>query len=119
MANGAKKKRHPGKMADPAGKKERAEIKGNLRRQQALGNVKTDGVAGAPTADSGPGAQWEAPDLHVKMHKSRHILLSFDGARSGSGLGAAAWILWLRGRVLRSASAMIAEREPCQWALNI
>ena len=73
--------------------------------------------------DSGPGAQWEAPDLHDKMQKSRHILLSFDGARRGSGLGAAAWILWLRdeygsfekvshgGCVLRNASAMTAERE--------
>ena len=64
-----------------------------------------------------------APDLHDKMHKSRHIVLSFDGARRESGLGAAAWILWLRneygifekvsygGCVLRNASAMIAERE--------
>ena len=55
--------------------------------------------------------------------KSRHIVLSFDGARRGSGLGAAAWILWLRdeygtfkkvsygGRVLRNASATTAERE--------
>ena len=75
------------------------------------------------TGDSGPGAQWEAPDLHDKMQKSHHILLSFHGARRESGLGAAAWILWLRneygifekvfygGRVLRNASAMIAERE--------
>ena len=73
--------------------------------------------------DSGPGAQWEAPDLHDKMQKSRHIMLSFGGARRESGLGAAAWILWLRdeygssekvsygGCVLRNASAMIAERE--------
>ena len=30
--------------------------------------------------DSGPGAQWMARDLHDKMHKSRHIVLSFDGA---------------------------------------
>ena len=72
---------------------------------------------------SGPGAQWMAPDLHDKMKTSRHIVLSFDGARRESGLGAAAWILWLRdecgtfekvsycGRVLRNASAMIAERE--------
>ena len=48
-----------------------------------------------------------------------------------SGLGAAAWILWLRdeygsfekvsygGRVLRNASAMTAEREALRdWALN-
>ena len=73
--------------------------------------------------DSEPGAQWEAPDLHEKMHKSRHIPLSFDGARRRSGLGAAVWILWLRdeygsfekvsygGRVLRNGSAMTAERE--------
>ena len=73
--------------------------------------------------DSGPGAQWEALDLHDKMQKSRHILLSFDAARRRSGLGAAAWILWLRdeygfcekvscgGRVLRNASAMTAERK--------
>ena len=45
--------------------------------------------------ESGPGAQWVAPDLHDKMQKSRHIVLSFDGARRESGLGAAAWILWL------------------------
>ena len=55
------------------------------------------------------------PDLRDKMQKSRHIVLSFDGARRESGLGAAAWILWLRdeygifekvsygGRVLRNA----------------
>ena len=64
-----------------------------------------------------------APDLHDKIQKSRHIVLSFDGARREIGLGAAAWILWLRneygifekvsygGRVLRNVSAMIAERE--------
>ena len=45
--------------------------------------------------DSGPGAQSEAPDLHEKLHKTRHILLSFDGTRREKGLGAAAWILWL------------------------
>ena len=46
--------------------------------------------------DSGPGAQWTASGLHDKIQKSRHIVLSFDGARRGSGLGAAAWIVWLR-----------------------
>ena len=73
--------------------------------------------------DSGPGAQWTASDLHDKIQKSRHIVLSFDGARRRSGLAAAAWILWLRneygifekvsygGCVLKNASAMIAERE--------
>ena len=47
--------------------------------------------------DSGPGAQWMAPDLHDKMENSRHIVLSFDGARRESGLGAAAGILWFYG----------------------
>ena len=73
--------------------------------------------------ESGLGAQWTASDLHDKIQKSRHIVLSFDGARRGSGLGAAAWILCLRneygifekvsygGCVLKNASAMIAERE--------
>ena len=73
--------------------------------------------------DSGPGAQWTASDLHDKLQKSRHIVLSFDGVRRGSGLGAAARILWLRneygifekvsygGCVLNNASAMTAERE--------
>ena len=80
--------------------------------------------------DSGPGAQWMAPDLHDKMQTSRHIVLSFDGARRESGLGAAAWILWLRdeydtfkkvsygGRVLRNASAMIAEREALRMSIE-
>ena len=78
---------------------------------------------------SGPGAQWMAPDLHDKMQKSRHIVMSFDGARRESGLGADAWILWLRdeygifekvssgGRVLRNASAMIAEREALRMGI--
>ena len=68
--------------------------------------------------------------MHNKMHKSRHILLSFDWARRGSGLGAAAWILWLRdeygsfgkvsygGRVLRNASAMTAEREALRMGIE-
>ena len=80
--------------------------------------------------DSGPGAQWMAPDLHDKMQKSRHIVLSFDGARRRSGFGAAAWILWLLdeygtfekvsygGRVLRNASAMIAEREALRMGIE-
>ena len=38
------------------------------------------------TGDSGPGAQWMAPDLHDKMQKSRLFVLSFDGARSGADL---------------------------------
>ena len=73
--------------------------------------------------DSGPGAQWEVPDLCKRLQEARNVLLSFDGARRGSGLGAAAWILWVRdkngvyekvshgGRVLMGNSAMVAERE--------
>ena len=80
--------------------------------------------------DSGPGAQWETPDLHDKMQKSPYILLSFDAARRESGFGAAAWILWLRdeygsfekvsygGRVLRNASAMTAEREALRMGIE-
>ena len=57
-------------------------------------------------------------------------MVSFDGARRESGLGAAAWILWLRdeygtfekvfygGRVLRNASAMIAEREALRMGIE-
>ena len=37
--------------------------------------------------DSEPGAQWEASDLHEKLQKTLHILMSFDGARRESGLG--------------------------------
>ena len=71
-----------------------------------------------------------APDLHNKMQKSGHIVLSFDGARRGSGLGAVAWILWIRdeygsfekvsyrGRVLRNASAMTAEREALKLGID-
>ena len=43
--------------------------------------------------DAGPGAQWVASDLHDKVQKSRHIVLSSDGARRGSGLGAAACVV--------------------------
>ena len=81
--------------------------------------------------DSGPGVQWEAPDLHENfLHKTRHILLSFDGATRENGLGAAAWILWLRdeygsfervsygGRVLRNASAATAEREALRTGIE-
>ena len=57
-------------------------------------------------------------------------MLSVDGARRVSGLGAAAWILWLRdeygsfekvfngGRVLRNASAMTAEREALRLGIK-
>ena len=80
--------------------------------------------------DSGPGARWMAPDLHDKMKNSRHIVLSFDGTRRESWLGAGAWILCLRdecgtfenvsygGHVLRNASAMIAEREALSMGIE-
>ena len=80
--------------------------------------------------DTGRGAQWTLLDLEAKLSKTRHIILSFDGARRGSGLGAAAWILWLRdeggcfekvshgGRDLRSASAMTAEREALRMGVE-
>ena len=80
--------------------------------------------------DSGLGAQWMAPGLHDKMQNSRHVVLSFDGARRVSGLGAAAWILLLRneygsfekvscgGRVLRNVSAMTAEREALRLGIE-
>ena len=57
-------------------------------------------------------------------------MLSFDGARRESGLGAAAWILWLRdeygsfekvsygGRVLRNASALTAEHEALRLGIE-
>ena len=65
-----------------------------------------------------------------RLKKTRHILMSFDGARRWSGLGAAAWILWLRdgtgsfekiscgGRVLRNISAMTAEREALRMGIE-
>ena len=40
--------------------------------------------------DSGLGAKWAAPD-HEKLNKTRHILLSFDGARRGRMV----WVLLL------------------------
>ena len=56
--------------------------------------------------------------------------MSFDGARRGSGLGAAAWISWLRDesgsfekiaygvRVLRDTSAATAEREALRMGIE-
>ena len=82
------------------------------------------------TGDSGPGAQWEAPDLHEKLKQTRHIVMSFDGGRRRSGLGAAACILCLRdetgcfeqisygGHVLRNTSAMTAEREALRMGIE-
>ena len=78
----------------------------------------------------GLGAQWEAPDLHEKSHKTRHILLSLDGAtREWFGCRCLA-LLWLReeygsfekvshgGRVLRNASAVTADRDPLQMGIE-
>ena len=31
-----------------------------------------------------------------ELNSAKHVILSFDGARRGSGIGAAAWILWIR-----------------------
>ena len=45
---------------------------------------------------TGPVAQWRVQDLLAKLRTTRHIILTFDGAGRGSGLGAAAWILWMR-----------------------
>ena len=80
--------------------------------------------------DSGAGAQWETPGICEKSQKARHVVLSFDGARRGSGLGAAAWVLWVRdeagsfekvshgGQVLRDNSAMVAEREALRMGIE-
>ena len=57
-------------------------------------------------------------------------MLSFGGARRGSGLGAAAWVLWVRdeagsfekvshgGRVLRDNSAMVADWEALRMGIE-
>ena len=79
--------------------------------------------------DSGPGAQWEAPDLHEKMHKTRHILCLSMGPE-----GEIIWVLLLGycgyvifgsfekvfygGRVLRNASATTAEREALRMGIE-
>ena len=41
--------------------------------------------------DSSPGAQWERRDYREKLKAAKHVVLSFNGARRGSGDGAAAW----------------------------
>ena len=68
--------------------------------------------------DTGHGAQWKRRDHQDKLRAAKHVVLSFDGARRGNGVGAAAWILWIRnmngefekilhdGKVLRDTSAM-------------
>ena len=73
--------------------------------------------------DSSPGAQWKRRDYRENLKTAKHVVLSFVGARRGSGDGAAAWILWIRnmkgdyerishgGKVLKDTTAMNAERE--------
>ena len=48
--------------------------------------------------DSNPGAQWKRRDYSEKLKLAKHVVLSFGGARRGSGNGAAAWILWIRNK---------------------
>ena len=72
-----------------------------------------------------------APDLHDKMQRSRHILLSFDGARRekrtwcgcldycGYGMNTVSFEkVSYGGRVLRNASAMTAEREALRMGIE-
>ena len=80
--------------------------------------------------DTGHGAQWRRRDHQDKLRAAKHMVLSFDGARRGNGLGAAAWILWARnengefekisygGKVLRGTSAMTAEREALRMGVE-
>ena len=80
--------------------------------------------------DTGHGAQWRRRDHQDKPRAAKHIVLSFDGARRGNGLGAAAWILWERnvngefekisygGKVLRGTSAMTAESEALRMGVE-
>ena len=80
--------------------------------------------------DSSPGAQWKRRDYSEKLKAAKHVVLSFDGARRGSGDGAAAWILWIRkmkgeferishgGKVLKDTTAMTAEREALRMGVE-
>ena len=80
--------------------------------------------------DSGLGAQWKRRDYTEKLKSAKHVVLSFDGARRGSGNGAAAWILWIRniygeferishgGKVLKDTTAMTAEREALRMGVE-
>ena len=73
--------------------------------------------------DSSPGAQWKRRDYREKLKAAKHVVFSFDGARRGSGGGAAAWILWIRnmkgeferishgGKGLKDTTGIYAERE--------
>ena len=80
--------------------------------------------------DSGAGAQWETAGLCAKLQKARYVVVSFDGARRGSGLRAASLVLLVHdkagpfekvsrgGRVLRDNSAIVAEREAQQMGIE-
>ena len=80
--------------------------------------------------DSNPGAQWKRRNYSEKLKSAKHVVLSFDGARRGSGIGAAAWMLWIRnmngeferishgGKVLRDTTAMTAEREALRMGVE-
>ena len=80
--------------------------------------------------DSNPGAQWKRRDYSEKLKSAKHVVLSLDGARRGSGNGAAAWILWIRnmngeferisrgGKVLKDLAAMTAEREALRMGVE-
>ena len=80
--------------------------------------------------DSNPGAQWKRRDYSGKLNAEKHGVLSFDGARRGTGDGAAAWILWTRnrngeferishgGKVLKDTIAMAAEREALRMGVE-
>ena len=80
--------------------------------------------------DTGPGVQWRVSVLEAKLSKSQHFILTFDGARRGSGLGSADWTLWFRDegcgfemvsygrKVLRCVIAETPRERPCEWALN-
>ena len=80
--------------------------------------------------DSNPGAQWKRRNYSEKLKSARHVVLSFDGARRGSGIGAAAWILWIRnmngeferiahgGKLLDDTTAMASEREALRMGVE-
>ena len=64
------------------------------------------------------------------MKSAKYVVLSFDRARRGSGIGAAAWILWIRnlsgefernshgGKLLTDTTAMTAEREALRMGVE-
>ena len=80
--------------------------------------------------DSNPGAQWKRRDYCEKLKSAKHVVISFDGTRRGSGDAAAAWILWIRntngelegishgGKVLKDTTAMTAEREALRMGVE-